>query len=52
MHFKFPIEYLKKKYEIPESLKIDLELLETTETCNKSMYEILFNPETEIGKTH
>jgi hypothetical protein len=52
MHFKFPIEYLKKKYEIPESLKIDLELLETTETCNKSMYEILFNPETEIGKRH
>tara|TARA_B100000795_G_scaffold268596_3_gene255900 strand:+ start:21842 stop:23533 length:1692 start_codon:yes stop_codon:yes gene_type:complete len=52
MHFKFPIEYLEKKYEIPESLKIDLELLETTEADNKSMYETLFNPETEIGKKH
>ena len=52
MKFKFPIEYLKEKYDISESLKIDLELLETTDSKNKPMYEILMNPETNIGKKH
>ena len=52
MDFKFPIEYIKKKNKISESLKVDLELLETTDPENKSMYELLFNPQTEIGKNH
>jgi len=52
MKFKFPIEYLKEKYDIGENLKTDLELLETTDSNNKSMYELLMKPETEIGKKH
>ena len=52
MNFKFPIEYIEEKNKIPESLKVDLELLETTDKNNKSMYELLLNPQTEIGKKH
>ena len=52
VNFKLPIEYIKKKNKITESLKVDLELLETTDPNNKSMYELLLKPETEIGKDH
>jgi hypothetical protein len=52
MNFKLPIEYIEKKNRIPESLKIDLELLEQNSPGNKPMYELLLNPQTEIGKNH
>jgi hypothetical protein len=52
MNFKLPIEYIEKKNRIPESLKIDLELLEPNSPGNKPMYELLLNPQTEIGKNH
>lgn len=52
MNFKLPIEYIEKKNTISETLKIDLELLETTDKNSKSMYEILLNPQTKIGKKH
>jgi len=52
MNFKLPIEYIEQKNRIPESLKIDLELLEPNSPGNKPMYELLLNPQTEIGKNH
>jgi len=52
MNFKLPIEYIEQKNRIPESLKIDLELLESNSPGNKPMYELLLNPQTEIGKIH
>jgi len=52
MDFKFPIEYVSEKYEISDNLITDLELLETSEEGNKSMYEILLQPTTKIGKQH
>ena len=35
-----------------DTIKTDLELLEATDPKNKSMYEILFNPDTIIGNEH
>ena len=52
MNFKLPIEYIEQKNRIPESLKIDLELLEPNSPGNKPLYELLLNPQTEIGKNH
>mgnify|MGYP001159752576 CR=1 FL=1 len=52
MNFKFPIEYIQNKNKITENLKVDLELLETTDENNKSMYELLLKPQTDIGKKH
>ena len=52
MNFKLPIEYIEQKNRIPESLKIDLELLEPNSPGNKPMYELLLNPQTDIGKNH
>ena len=39
--FKLPIEYTTKKRPVEKNIITDLELLETTETCNKSMYDVL-----------
>jgi len=50
MNFKFPIEYIENKNKITENLKVDLELLETTDEKNKPMYELLLNPQTDVGK--
>ena len=44
MNFKFPIEYVKEKNKISDSLKVDLELLETTDPNSKPMYDMLLNP--------
>ena len=52
MNFKFPIEYVEEKNKISESLKVDLELLETTDVNNKAMYDMLLNPKTKVGKSH
>tara|TARA_B100001093_G_C26859743_1_gene1029362 strand:+ start:4676 stop:6367 length:1692 start_codon:yes stop_codon:yes gene_type:complete len=52
MNFKFPIEYVKEKNKISDSLKVDLELLETTDTNSKPMYDMLLNPKTKVGKSH
>ena len=50
--FKYPIEYLKDKYRLNESIKDDLELLNTYDDCsgNKPIYEIMLDPQTEVGK--
>ena len=50
INFKYPIEYLENKYKINENVKNDLELLKTHDKKNKSIYEHLLQPETDIGK--
>ena len=48
--FQLPIEFLENKKEIPENLKIDLELEKTVNDDTKPIYEYVFNTETELGK--
>ena len=50
LNFKYPIEYLQNKYKLNESVKDDLELLNTYDDKNKPIYEHLLQPETEVGK--
>jgi hypothetical protein len=50
LNFKYPIEYVQNKYEIGDSVKTDLELLNTYEKEDKSIYEQLLQPTTQIGK--
>ena len=48
--FKLPIEYLKEKYILSENIKTDLELVETYEKENKSIYQQYLQPKTLLGK--
>jgi len=48
--FKLPIEYLKNKSKIADNIITDLELVNTVNENETSMYEHLLNPKTNIGK--
>ena len=48
--FKLPIEYLKEKYILSENIKTDLELVETYEKENKSIYQQYLQPKTLLGE--
>ena len=50
LNFKYPIEYLQNKYELNETVKNDLELLNTHDEKNKPIYEHLLQPHTNVGK--
>lgn len=47
--FKLPIYYIKNKTTLNNDLTSDLELLKTVNN-NKPIYELLFQPETELGR--
>lgn len=49
-HFIHPIEYSNNVYNTPDNLFSDLELLNTTEPLNNTIYDVLIKPQTEIGK--
>ena len=48
--FQLPIEISNFKKEIPENLYEDLELLETHDTSNNTIYENVFKPQTLFGE--
>ena len=50
-NFKLPIEFLKNKFKILENLKTDLELEKTIDPSNISIYNYVFHPKTELGKS-
>ena len=50
LNFKFPIEYLQKKHILNDSIKNDLELLNTYNEVDVPIYEQLLKPVTEVGK--
>ena len=50
MHFKYPIQYLKETSKLNETVKQDLELVETTDPSLNSIYKNFINPKTELGK--
>lgn len=49
-HFVHPIEYSNDVYDTPDNLFNDLELLNTTESSNNTIYDVLVKPKTEIGE--
>ena len=50
--FKLPIEFLEKKIPIAKQLQEDLELIKNndSENTNPTSYELIFKPNTDIGK--
>ena len=50
--FKLPIEFLEKKIPISKQLQEDLELIKNndSENTNPTSYELIFKPNTDIGK--
>lgn len=48
-HFLLPIDFISNTYETPENLYDDLELIETKDQSNNSLYEKLFTPSTPFG---
>ena len=48
-HFLLPIDFISNTYETPENLYDDLELIETKDNSNNSLYEKLFTPTTPFG---
>tara|TARA_X000000368_G_C23057890_1_gene724939 strand:- start:1248 stop:2948 length:1701 start_codon:yes stop_codon:yes gene_type:complete len=50
LNFKFPIEYLQKKHILNDSIKNDLELLNTYNEGDVPIYEQLLKPVTDVGK--
>ena len=48
--FRLPIEFSDCKKEIPDNLYEDLELLETHDSSNNTVYENIFNPKTLFGE--
>jgi hypothetical protein len=50
-HFKLPIEYIKNKNKVDETIVDDLELIKSKEQDVKSIYEITFNPNNIFSKS-
>ena len=50
MHFKYPIQYLKETSNLNETVKQDLELVETTDPSLNSIYSNFINTKSELGK--
>ena len=48
--FKLPIQYLQNKNELDKNLIKDLELIQTTDNSENSIYSYLFKPKTTLGK--
>ena len=50
--FKLPIEFLEKKIPISKQLQEDLELIKNndSENTNPTSYDLIFKPNTKIGK--
>ena len=48
--FKLPIEHLQNKYKLDDNLIKDLELIETNDGSENSIYSYLFKPKTTLGK--
>ena len=49
--FELPIEFLEKKTKVLDNLKLDLELEKTIDNDIKPIYNYVFDPKTELGKT-
>ena len=49
--FELPIEFLENKTKVLDNLKNDLELEKTIDKNIKPVYQYVFNPKTELGKT-
>ena len=50
IHFKYPIQYLKKSYKLNDTVKSDLELVETNDKNIKSIYQHYIQPKTKLGE--
>ena len=50
--FKLPIEYLENKQEISKNVFDDLELIESKDASNNSLYEHVFKPKSIFGEKY
>ena len=50
INFKYPIEYQSETKEINETIKTDLELVETNDKNIKSIYQHYIQPKTKLGE--
>ena len=50
IHFKYPIQYLKESYKLNDTVKSDLELVETNDKNIKSIYQHYIQPKTKLGE--
>jgi ABC-type multidrug transport system fused ATPase/permease subunit len=48
--FELPVSYNEKKKQLNESIVVDLELIETVNKTNTSVYEKIFKPTNVLGK--